>query len=704
MLSAIVTVTRVFPGMGGGAVFFGKDTGGNTLHLVANYDNISGTPSEGEIWSVRGMPEEHPKHGAQIRVESALRTRPSGRLIVEYLTKNRAFKGVGIGARKSERLWERFGEELYSILSNGEVERLSEVVTEVTARKLVDAWKNDSEEGEVLQLLANYGLDVRLANKVRLIWGKDVIRKIEENPYRMLAFGGWDKVDRAARSMGLAIDDPRRQVAAVEAFLYRRLDAKHTATPPNILLEGVKGTLGTHSKEQARSAIGRATEQFAVVECSKGYQPLGAAVMERFIAERFRAMIGRVTNQQLNLFSSCLSPVVEDTVRSFESRRGITLNNEQKSGVEMAAGCPLSLLMGGAGVGKTTVLEVVHEVSERTGTVVRQMALSGRAAQRMREATGRPATTIAKYLRECAGGVTNDLSEPLIIIDECSMLDLPLLYSIIRAMPPRARLLLVGDPYQLPPIGFGLVFQVLTASPNIPKVELKEVHRQAQSSGIPQIAHDVRRGVVPELLTFSGNMPGVSFLPVLEAEIIEYLVSVIEQLGEAEDVQILGVMKRGLSGVKSINSTFHAIHSESKRKLSRLELAEGDPIIHLANDYERELWNGTLGKIETIKFDSDNGRRATLDCVFEGIEHKFSEEGLNNIALAYAITVHKAQGSQFQRVVIPIVRSRLLDRALIYTALTRGVEQVVFIGDHRAFELAVRAQPRSNERVVGFSL
>ena len=165
----------------------------------------------------------------------------------------------------------------------------------------------------------------------------------------------------------------------------------------------------------------------------------------------------------------------------------------------MAVHHPLSVLTGGAGTGKTTVLQVIHDIAEQVGVPVLQMALSGRAAQRLREATGRAASTIAAFLRAAAQGSVHPASEPLIIIDESSMLDLPLMYSLVRALPARARLLLVGDPYQLPPIGFGLIFHVLAASPSVPRVELVEVHRQAQSSGIPQIAREIRHGIVPSL-------------------------------------------------------------------------------------------------------------------------------------------------------------------------------------------------------------
>jgi exodeoxyribonuclease V alpha subunit len=329
------------------------------------------------------------------------------------------------------------------------------------------------------------------------------------------------------------------------------------------------------------------------------------------------------------------------------------------------------------------------------------MALSGRAAQRIREATGRAASTIAAFLRAAEQGRVDPESEPLVVIDESSMLDLPLMYSVVRALPARARLLLVGDPYQLPPIGFGLVFQVLVASPNVPRVELLEVHRQARSSGIPQIAHEIRHGVVPPLPAFAGLPTGVSFIEAGDVDVMDHIFGVLTACSGYDDAQILGVTKRGASGVGNINSMLHATASAMKPKMEGWGFAEGDPIIYLENDYRRDLWNGSLGRIEGVL--NSNGKRSLL-CSFDGARQEISEEDFHRIDLAYAITVHKAQGSQFKRAIVPVVRSRLLDRTLIYTALTRAMERVVFIGDRDAFNAAIIAPPRSHQRQVGFSI
>jgi exodeoxyribonuclease V alpha subunit len=696
-----VTISTVYPGASGGAIFSGRDDTGTPLRFVANRDRIFRAPVAGEVWSIQGEIRRHPTYGDQVDVEQASLVQSTGRLIIDFLLKNPAFDGLGIGKAKAARLWTKFGPDLHTVLSQGDVERLGDVLSVESAQKLVEAWRAVAEEASVVSFLDDHDFDIRLANRVRKIWPEEALTKLRENPYRMLAFADWEKVDRMSRSLGVVLDDPRRQVAAVEAYLYRRLDAKHTLTVREMLLDGLCGAMGMCSLGVARAAVDRALREHAIVDAGDGYQPFGAAVMEKAIANRLCELLAGVPGPERNLFSINLPSIIAGTVAEFEKSSQVRLSAGQRQGVEMALHHPLSILTGGAGTGKTTVLHVIHQIAEQVGVPVLQMALCGRAAQRMREATGRTASTIAAFLRAAEQGSVDPESEPLVIIDESSMLDLPLMYSIVQALPARARLLLVGDPYQLPPIGFGLVFHVLADSPNIPKVDLVEIHRQTRSSGIPEIARAVRLGIAPPLSAFAGLCAGVSFIEASEGDVMDRILGVLMDWRGSDDAQVLAMTKRGASGIRNINATLHAMASSTKPKLEGWGFAEGDPIIYLVNDYQKELWNGSLGRIESVL--NSNGRRSLL-CCLDGARQEIPEEDFHRIGLAYAITVHKAQGSQFKRVIVPMVRSRLLDRTLIYTAMTRGIEQVVFIGDRDAFDAAVAAPPRSHERQVGFSI
>jgi exodeoxyribonuclease V alpha subunit len=277
------------------------------------------------------------------------------------------------------------------------------------------------------------------------------------------------------------------------------------------------------------------------------------------------------------------------------------------------------------------------------------------------------------------------------------MLDLPLLYRVLRRLPEGCRLLLVGDPYQLPPIQFGLSFHILMDSPTVPSVELTQVHRQTEVTGIPKVAADIRFGRRPALAVYSGIRPGVSFIDCAEANVLDLLTEVVEDFGGFDDVQILSAIKAGIAGVNAINTHFHRLMAVGRDRLPWHDLAVGDPVMFTRNDYQRELFNGSLGHLRRV----DGTYDATA--AFDGTEHRLDRADLDALALAYCITVHKAQGSQFRRVVIPVLPSRLLDRTLLYTAVTRAVEQVVLLGDRAAFERAVAAPAAPMLRDTGLA-
>jgi exodeoxyribonuclease V alpha subunit len=538
-----------------------------------------------------------------------------------------------------------------------------------------------------------HGLDWSLATKLRRAWGDSALAMLKRNPYFLLAFAGWSKVDNAALKLGIALDDDRRLVGAVEAVLYERLQQAHTLADFPTLFDRVSRLVG---RPLADRAIDLAVADDAVCgDREAGYQAFGAAALEQGIAARIRTMLAGEAPEQTSLFavttggnwSSCV-------IASVEAEQGFPLNDEQRAAVVMPFEHAFSVLTGGAGVGKTTVLKVVLRLAERQNLSVLQMALAGRAAQRMAEATGHPAVTIAKFLAATRSGQLEVPSSCLVVVDEASMLDLPTLYRVLKHLPDGARLVLVGDPAQLPPIGFGLVFHRLVGNPKVPQARLLTVHRQAAASGIPAVATAVREHRIPGFVPYVGRHSGVSFIECRVDECMGELRR-LQAAWAGDDWQVLSAVKGGRGGIRFINESFH----HDRCGDGAYDYAVGEPVIHLVNDYERGLMNGALGHIVAVR--EDGG----LDLSFDGETYSFTAADLiDRIDLAYAISVHKSQGSQFRRVAIVVGRSRLLDHALIYTALTRGVDQVVFIGDRQAFEQAVLTPPLAQRRCVAFTV
>lgn len=678
----------------GAAIFSGVTDDGRNLRVVALPKVLARLPMPGEAWSVTGEMRTSPEYGAQLHAVSGRYELPRGRLITQYLANHPDF--TGIGPTKAQRLWEAFGERLAPTLAAGDVDALEAVLTRSTATLLVEEWAGKQAEAETVDFLDAHGLDWRLTTKLLRVWGARAADMLRTNPYHLLAFASWPQVDAAALKLGIAPDDGRRLVGAVEAALYERLQQAHTLTSHKELVDRVARHM---SRSQAARAISLAIAEGAACGTEDtGYQAFGAAALELGIAQRIRAMLAGESSAQSALF-----PVVRGDgwalphISQVEAKQGFPLSDEQRLAVVMPFEHSFSVLTGGAGVGKTTVLRAVIEIAHRQNLAVIQMALAGRAAQRMTEATEHPAMTIAKFLAATRSGRLEVLSDTLVVVDEASMLDLPTLYRILKHLPDGIRMLLVGDPAQLPPIGFGLAFHRLVGSPRVPQAHLTTVHRQAASSGIPAVASDVREHRIPTFVPFVGRHSGVSFIECAPDSVMHQLRE-LQRVWHEQDWQVLSAVKGGRAGIRNINESAHVDACE-RTGASPTQFIAGEPVIHLVNDYERGLMNGALGRVVESK---DDG---SLELEFDGERHLFTAgELMDRVDLAYAISVHKSQGSQFRRVAVVIGKSRLLDHALVYTALTRGVEQVVFLGDRAAFEQAIKTQPLAQARCVAFTV
>ncbi len=615
-----------------------------------------------------------------------------GGTIVRHLAEEPAF--VGIGYATAGRLWQRFGAELYRLLGDGDAEALSEIVPLERAESLVAAWRERLAEGDVVVWLAEHGFERRLAKKVVALWGSDAVARLRSNPYVMMALADWPAVDAAAGRIGVAADSPMRLVAAAEAVLYGRYQEGHTCMGADALGAAV-GKLLRCAPARAAEAVGLALRDGAAFRTGDVLQPAGAFMMERHVARQIRDMVSGPAIGDL-VAREVSDAEFDEWVPGFCARAGLDLNREQREAVRIGVRERFGLVTGGAGVGKTAVLRALCEACESFGRVVHLMALAGRAAVRMREATGRPSMTIAAFLKRAEGRDIVLGPESLVVVDEASMVDLPTFYRMLRHLPDGARLLLVGDPGQLPPIGFGLVLHALVGDSRVPQVELVRVYRHTEGSGIPAVGRAVRSGALPSLPADPVAVgAGVVLVCRPAGAATEDVVDLVADLGGfGGDLRILAATKAGPVGIEALNARFHAIMAAGRPELRGF--AVGEPVMFLKNDYRLDLRNGSLGTVTAIR-----GEMLAVD--FDGAGHEFGGAGLGDLTLAYAITIHKAQGSQFRRVVVPVAPTRLLDRSLIYTALTRAVDMAVLVGPEAVLHRAVAREQAADRREVALA-
>jgi exodeoxyribonuclease V alpha subunit len=668
---------------------------------------------KGEVWTLSGRKETFRGH-AQLGAVSAFLKRPSGENIISAIAFNPKFGGIG--EKKARDLWAAFGEGLYDLLDSdvSDLTALHQILSPEAAARLQRIWK-DEYSSSLYRWLDEYQIPKALSRRLQEHYGREARAEIERDPYRVLAFGQpWSSVDGIARRLGVAEDDPRRLHAAVAEVLYQHFAKGHTGILTEELAICVTRLLGSKAGRDglAYSALKHTYSDGAFVRNGDMCQAAGIYLMEAFVADRFC----RMTAASKCLQASLHELTVDQTVDHYEKTEH-PLSREQKETVHLALKSSLCVITGGAGVGKTSVLRCIYNAIEAAGGSILQMALSGRAARRMEEATERPSRTIAGFLTHIQQEELNKVTHA--VIDEASMLDVVSAFQILRKLPEHIKLILVGDPYQLPPIGAGLTFHVLADASGIPTARLTKVYRQSSESGIPAVSQSIRRGEWPSIPEYRGRETGVFCLQAGTNEIGERLVLVYEDLNGADDpeeVQILSPIKaNNPHGVVGINKAFHARYTEGENvvlvssstgDLMDSGFRQGDRIMVTQNQWNRQLFNGSLGRIveafrKPIALDED--RPIVAKAVIDGRDILLAQDDLDWIVHSYSISVHKSQGSQFKRVIVPICRSRLLDRTLIYTAVTRGIHQVVLLGDMSAAKSAVEELPRAWLRQIGFS-
>lgn len=675
--------------------------------VIANRSTLLDTVEPGQWWTVQGPTASRSveAEGFQmtehtIEAQSAQLERLSGEHLIAYISQSSVFQGVG--PVKARKLWNALGDSIYSVLDEGDKATLSRYLKPDIVERLLERWAI-AGNSKTLKWLFALGLDSKLAKQVLEFHGTAAPERIEEDPYRLLSFSAsWPKVDALATSaFGLADADERRLLGAVEEACYHAFAQGDTAIAHEDMERRVAKLLGRSPVGLVASALALGHSNGSFVLTANGVQPLGAAAMEAVVAETVTRL---VTNSATLLTSTEL----RRQVSAAQKAQGFTFSPEQRQAIQMANEHQFLLISGGAGVGKTALLRAVLGMFEASGIAVEQLALAGRAAKRMNESTGRPARTIASFIHQRGQRALGPLA---VVIDEASMVDLPSMATLVERLPDNVRLILLGDSHQLMPVGPGLVFHCLVEISQVPHVSLTSVKRHEGEllSAAMRTRAGIWQGPPQEL-----DAP-VALLPceLDEATVAKLTVDVYMQAPDS--TQILASKVEGAGGTKSINA-------EAQRRLTALNaplrdskgrdsgIRVGDPVMCVRNLWDRGLQNGSLGVVTEV-FASPMKTKTSGEQPVEmsvgkvrwddGIDRPVDDILVRELILGYAITIHKAQGSQWPRIVIAAVEGRNLDRAMLYTALTRAQLQAILIGGEPLLERVVTGPLKSSSRRVG---
>ena len=677
----------------------------------------------GEHLTVSGVWEQHPQHGEQLRAVELERSLPEDEEeIFDYLS-----SGVckGVGPATARRIVDRFGPETLDILEQ-DPGRLTSIrgITEKKAQEIAASFRQAMGLRRLMAFLAQYQLPPVLAMRLRQVYGDAALEKVRENPYLLSSDDcgvEFSTTDEIAMSMGFSADCGERLRAAVTFELSHNENNGHVFLPRSKLVAATCQLLDC-GEELVEGALDELIERRAVVQ-----EPV-ANVEACYLRRLWEAEVSAcVRLNGLLAVDADRSPQAGKTVSEIEAEQGITYAPQQRQAVELAARTGVVILTGGPGTGKTTTVRGIVALFEKMGLDIVLAAPTGRAAKRMSELTGREAQTVHRLLGMSWNEATQQVAftktekEPLetdaVIVDEMSMVDLTLFSALLRALRPGTRLVLVGDADQLPSVGAGNVFSDLIRSGRVETVFLREVFRQAEKSAIIRNAHAVNLGQPPRLTNDQGDF---FFMCRRDGErtvstIVELCRTRLpEKMGiPADQIQVLTPTRKGASGTISLNRCLQEALNPAgpdKREIQwgdRL-FREGDRIMQTRNDYN-VVWGREDGTIGTGIFNGDVGKILQIDpsgewlaVEFDGRAATYGVEMLNEIDLAYAMTVHKAQGSEYRCVVMaamPAAQS-LMVRGVLYTALTRARELLIVVGDDAAIR-SMAANDKQQKRYSG---
>jgi exodeoxyribonuclease V alpha subunit len=667
-------------------------------HPVTVVGNLWGV-TPGETIRLRGQWVRHARYGEQFKVEAYESILPASVGAIERYLASGLIRGIGPAFAR--RLVEAFGSETLRVIEE-EPERLLSVdgIGKARLARIQAAWTEHQHLRGLMLFLQEHQISPSFALRIFKAYGPSAALRIRENPYRLardIAGIGFKTADRIGASLGISKDSTMRVAASLLYLLQEASEAGHVYFPSSRLCLDAGELLGIRDVDLFQRTLGELRAENAVI-C----EPLSGETAV-YLPALHHAEEGVSRRLALLAKAPRLGPSIDlpRAIQWAEARGEIRFTSEQREALRRALEAKLLIITGGPGTGKTTLLRALIEILERKGVRLLLTAPTGRAAKRMAGATGREAKTIHRLLEFSPkeGGFKRNEVHPLevdlLVVDEASMIDLMLMNQLLKAIPPMAALLLLGDADQLPSVGPGSVLHDLIASASVPVVRLTEIFRQAKESHIVMNAHRVNRGEIPHLPEF--GISDFGFIALDEPEMIQNRVRTLVTteiphrygLDPLQDIQVITPMNRGSLGVATLNQDLQEAlnpHGETIVGGGR-HLRVGDRVMQVRNNYDKEVYNGDLGWI--VRVDREEQQ---LWVRFDQDEVVYNWSELDELSLAYAISVHKSQGSEYPAVVLPLHTSHyiMLQRNLLYTALSRGRTLVVMVGTRQAVSIAVR--------------
>jgi exodeoxyribonuclease V alpha subunit len=675
--------------------------------LVTIIGNIV-NPTPGEIIKMKGEWGNHPKYGEQFKIVFCQTTTPASVHGIEKYLGSGLVKGIGPVMAK--RIVKMFKEKTLEVIEN-EIEKLVDVdgIGQKRIGMIRKAWEEQKEIRAVMIFLQSHGVSSGYAAKIFKQYGNDAIKIVQENPYRLATdiFGiGFITADKIAEKMGFAKDSELRAAAGILYVLHELTDEGHVYYPYEPLIGKCKEMLDI-DREIIVQAIGTVAvdKQIAIEDINHNFAEFqennkavylaGYHIAEKNLAARLKTLVN--TSQTKRKIDS------EKAIQWVQEKLSITLADKQIEAVQRAAENKVMVITGGPGTGKTTIINAILKIFSAIKARIMLAAPTGRAAKRMSEATGHEAKTIHRMLEYNMrkGGFQKNEDSPLdcdlLIIDEASMIDTLLMHHLLKAIPVTATFIMVGDVNQLPSVGAGNVLKDIIDSGISPVVQLNEIFRQAKESSIIVNAHKINEGVIPNLKYNQDRLDDFYFIEQEDPEkALEMIITLVRKripkrfgFDSINDIQVLTPMHRGTIGAGNLNTELQKALNPGEDGVLRggRLFRVNDKVMQIVNNYDKEVYNGDIGRIASI---DEEAKEVKVIIDDRDIIYDYSD--LDELVHAYAISVHKSQGSEYPAVVIPILTQHyvLLQRNLLYTGVTRGKKLVVIVGTKKAMAIAVK--------------